>query len=84
LGWADENNGDWWIVGNSNNGMSPGNHGPCVINCSNAGGGFFAFHTGGANFVYADGHVQFVQTSIATNVALLLVMYGDGFPIPAY
>src|SRR5579875_47099 len=84
LGWADENNGDWWITGNDYTGMNPGNHGPCIINCSNTGGGLFAFHTGGANFLYADGHVEFVSASIATNVALMLVMYGDGLPIPSY
>ncbi|HZV06570.1 MAG TPA: DUF1559 domain-containing protein [Gemmataceae bacterium] len=84
LGWADENNGDWWITGNTADGMNPGSHGSCVINCSNAGGGFFAFHTGGANFLCADGHVEFVTSNIATNVALLLIMYGDGVPIPSY
>jgi prepilin-type processing-associated H-X9-DG protein/prepilin-type N-terminal cleavage/methylation domain-containing protein len=84
LGWADENNGDWWTTGNDPSGMHLVNHGPCVINCSNTGGGYFAFHTGGANFLYADGHVQFVTQSINTATALLLVMYGDGLPIPSY
>jgi prepilin-type processing-associated H-X9-DG protein len=84
LGRVDENNGDWWITGNDFTGLNPGNHGPCLINCTNAGGGFFAFHTGGANFLYGDGHVQFVQASIAPNIALLLVMYADGLVIPQY
>jgi prepilin-type processing-associated H-X9-DG protein/prepilin-type N-terminal cleavage/methylation domain-containing protein len=84
LGWADGGNGDWWITGNNPDGLSPGNYGPCVINCTNAGAGFFAFHSGGANFLYADGHVQFVPANIATNIALLLAMYQDGLPIPAY
>jgi prepilin-type N-terminal cleavage/methylation domain-containing protein/prepilin-type processing-associated H-X9-DG protein len=84
LGWADENNGDWWVTGNSYNGLAPGNHGPCIINCANVGCGYFSFHTGGANFLYADGHVQFVTQSIDTRTALLLVMYSDGLPIPSY
>ena len=84
LGWADENNGDWWIGGNDPTGMYLVDHGPCIINCSNAGGGFFAFHTNGANFLYADGHVQFVTQSINTQTALLLTMYSDGLPLPSY
>jgi prepilin-type N-terminal cleavage/methylation domain-containing protein/prepilin-type processing-associated H-X9-DG protein len=83
-GWADENNGDNWITGYYFNGTGQGSHGPCIINCANAGGGFYSFHTGGANFVYADGHVQFLTTNTATNVLLMLIMYADGFVIPQY
>jgi prepilin-type N-terminal cleavage/methylation domain-containing protein/prepilin-type processing-associated H-X9-DG protein len=83
-GWADENNGDNWVTGNDLTGMNPGSHGPCIINCANTGGGFYAFHSGGAQFVYADGHVQFLSTSTAPNVILMLTMYADGFVIPQY
>jgi prepilin-type processing-associated H-X9-DG protein/prepilin-type N-terminal cleavage/methylation domain-containing protein len=82
-GWADETNGDKWLGGNSFNGLSPGNGGPCTINCDNVSG-FFAFHSGGANFLYADGHVQFVSQTLAPNIAALLTMYSDGQAIPTY
>jgi prepilin-type N-terminal cleavage/methylation domain-containing protein/prepilin-type processing-associated H-X9-DG protein len=82
-GWADENNGDKWLDGNDYDGMAPGNRGPCVINCANTSG-FFSFHTGGANFLYGDGHIQFVTKDIATNVAIMLTIATDGFAIPSY
>jgi prepilin-type N-terminal cleavage/methylation domain-containing protein/prepilin-type processing-associated H-X9-DG protein len=82
-GWADENNGDNWLVGNDYTGLNPGNHGPCIINCANAGG-FFSFHSGGANFVYVDGHVQFVSAIIDPKTAILLTLRADGYVLPDY
>jgi prepilin-type processing-associated H-X9-DG protein len=82
LGWADENNGDWWLwQGSDSTGM---NIGSCLINCNNNGTGFFAFHAGGANFLYGDGHVQFVQQGIAPNIVAMLVLIQDGYAIPSY
>jgi prepilin-type N-terminal cleavage/methylation domain-containing protein/prepilin-type processing-associated H-X9-DG protein len=80
-GWADETNGDKWLVGNDYNGLNPGGHGPCTINCANAAG-YFAFHTGGANFLYGDGSVRFVQQSLNTKIALLSLMFADALYIP--
>lgn len=82
-GWAEENNGDKWLDGNDFTGTNPGSKGPCVINCSNVSG-FFSFHSGGANFLYADAHVQFVQQNIDVKSAILSVTYADGFVIPPY
>ena len=83
LGWADAENGDWWVwQGTDSTGT---NAGSCFINCNNTGGGIaFAFHTAGANFLYADGHVQFIQQSIDVKTALLIYMFQDGYPIPSY
>jgi len=83
LGWADAENGDWWVwQATDSTGTGAGS---CLINCNNAGGNIaFAFHTAGANFLYADGHVQFVQQSIDPRTALLAYMYQDGYPIPSY
>jgi prepilin-type processing-associated H-X9-DG protein len=75
--WADENNGDQWIGGNTADGLNPVSGGPCVINCANIQG-IFAFHSGGANFAFADGHVQFVAQSIDPATVVLLTAYNDG------
>lgn len=55
-----------------------------MINCTNGGNGFFAFHIGGANFLYADAHVQFVTSAIAPGTVLMLVRIADGYVIPSY
>lgn len=86
-GWADETNGDQWIEGTDGDGGVaagfPNTHGPCVINCVNIQN-FFSFHTAGANFLYADGHVQLVNQSLDPKTAILLMLYDDGQSIPSY
>jgi prepilin-type N-terminal cleavage/methylation domain-containing protein/prepilin-type processing-associated H-X9-DG protein len=89
--WADETNGDQWIAGTDYDGGvanqwpngSPLTHGPCIINCVNIQN-FFSFHSTGANFLYADGHVQFVSQSLDPKVAILLISFHDGQVIPEY
>jgi prepilin-type N-terminal cleavage/methylation domain-containing protein/prepilin-type processing-associated H-X9-DG protein len=86
-GWADETNGDQWIAGTDpDGGVAAGfplTGGPCVINCVNIQN-FFAFHTGGANFLYADAHVQFVASGLDPRTAILLISFNDGLPVPEY
>ncbi len=82
-GWADENNGDQWFGGNTFDGLNPNGGGPCLINCSNIAG-FFSFHDQGANFLYADEHVQFVPQSLDTRTAILLIAFRDGMVVPSY
>jgi prepilin-type N-terminal cleavage/methylation domain-containing protein/prepilin-type processing-associated H-X9-DG protein len=54
---------------------SPGN---CVINCHNDNESY-SFHTGGANFVFADGSVRFiVETINPQTFAALLTANGGG------
>jgi prepilin-type N-terminal cleavage/methylation domain-containing protein/prepilin-type processing-associated H-X9-DG protein len=81
--WADETNGDQWLAGNTFDGLNPVTDGPCVINCANIQG-IFAFHTQGANFLYADGHVQFIAQGLNPRTLVLLVSFNDGFVIPDY
>jgi prepilin-type processing-associated H-X9-DG protein len=82
LGWEDCENGDWWIwLGTDATGTS---NGTCILNCNNTGGQFFSFHTAGLNFLYGDGHVQFVSQSTNGFVILLSTMFSDGLVIPAY
>jgi prepilin-type processing-associated H-X9-DG protein len=53
---------------------SPGN---CVVNCDNDNE-IYAFHTGGANVVFADGSVRFVKESINPRVLAALVTAAAG------
>ena len=52
---------------------------------SNTGGGFSSKHSGdGVNFVYLDGSVHFLTSSIADNVRLALgtIQGGETVPLP--
>jgi prepilin-type N-terminal cleavage/methylation domain-containing protein/prepilin-type processing-associated H-X9-DG protein len=46
--------------------------GPCTINCNNSQG-VYAFHTGGANAVFADGSVHFLSSAISPTELFALV-----------
>ena len=67
-GWGDVLNAEHWTGGSLATGVFPPGYaqGSCAINCTNMRGrGFFAFHTGGAHFVMADGAVRFISQNIA-------------------
>jgi prepilin-type processing-associated H-X9-DG protein/prepilin-type N-terminal cleavage/methylation domain-containing protein len=82
-GWADENIGDNWISGNTYDGLNPGGHGPCTVNCGNMSvGGFFSFHPGQANFLYADGHVAAVNERVDPKVTVASISIQSGIFIP--
>jgi prepilin-type N-terminal cleavage/methylation domain-containing protein/prepilin-type processing-associated H-X9-DG protein len=58
---------------------------PCAVNCTNHDE-IYAFHTGGANAVYADGSVHFLRANMSIAVLAALVtraggesVVGDGF-----
>jgi prepilin-type processing-associated H-X9-DG protein/prepilin-type N-terminal cleavage/methylation domain-containing protein len=86
-GWADETNGDQWISGTDyDGGVAAGfplTHGPCTINCVNIQN-FFSFHSGGANFLFADGHVSFIEQSLDPKIVALLISYNDGQILPDF
>lgn len=65
-GWGDLLNGEHWLGGSLQGGLSwPPQGGPCAINCTNARGfGFHSFHVGGAYFLLADGAVIFFTQSV--------------------
>ena len=45
---------------------------PCAMNCTNDRA-VYSFHPGGANAVFADGHVQFLKADIDIRVLAALV-----------
>jgi prepilin-type N-terminal cleavage/methylation domain-containing protein/prepilin-type processing-associated H-X9-DG protein len=65
-GWGDLLNGEHWLQGALQGGLSwPPQGGPCAINCTNARGfGFHSFHVGGAHFLFADGAVAYITESV--------------------
>ncbi len=79
--WADETNGDQWLGGSTfDGGVALGNPvtgGPCVVNCVNIAQ-VFAFHTGGANVAFCDGHVQFISQTVTPRTLILLLVPNDG------
>ena len=84
-GWADINGGfsvdGASAAGVQNNTGSTGTVtmvGNCMINCTNDSE-IYAFHTGGANFVFADGSVQYLSANISATTLLALMTrdFGD-------
>jgi prepilin-type N-terminal cleavage/methylation domain-containing protein/prepilin-type processing-associated H-X9-DG protein len=79
--WADETNGDQWLGGSAFDGgvtlNNPVSGGPCVVNCVNIAQ-VFAFHTGGANVVFCDGHVSFISQTMTPRTLILLLVPNDG------
>ena len=51
--------------------------GPCAINCTNDRE-VYSFHPGGANAVFADGSVHFLQASIDVRILARLVTRAGG------
>jgi prepilin-type processing-associated H-X9-DG protein len=81
--WADETNGDQWLGGNTYDGLNPTGGGPCAINCANIQG-FYSFHTGGANFLFSDGHIQYIAERLDPRVVILLTSFKDGVRLPEF
>jgi prepilin-type processing-associated H-X9-DG protein len=68
-GWADPG-GVFYLRGDVDSG--------CLMNCNNVGS-IYSFHSGGANFAFADGSVHFLSNAVSlrTLVALLTAQAGD-------
>lgn len=52
--------------------------GPCTINCQNGYGAIYAFHQGGANFLFADGSARFLGEGLSVDVYLALLSRSGG------
>ena len=73
----------------NNNSSSPTTDGPSNCNwltTNNCGTNdeIFSFHIGGANVVFADGHVSFLQTALTPPVVAALVSRSAGEVVPSY
>jgi prepilin-type N-terminal cleavage/methylation domain-containing protein/prepilin-type processing-associated H-X9-DG protein len=71
--------GDIILQGSSANGtVQPG---PCALNCTNDGE-VYAFHTGGANAVFADGSVHFLRAGMDIRIMARLITRAGGEVVP--
>jgi prepilin-type N-terminal cleavage/methylation domain-containing protein/prepilin-type processing-associated H-X9-DG protein len=72
-GWADPN-GAFSIDGSYPNGLIPG---PCTMNCTN-NSEVYSFHSNGANVVFADGSVHFLNSNMNLCVLAALATRAGG------
>jgi prepilin-type processing-associated H-X9-DG protein len=72
-GWASRNLAS--LKGATPDGTA--SFGPCAVNCTNDRE-IYSFHSGGANVVFADGHVDFLIASIDIRIVARLVTRDGG------
>ena len=75
--WADSDN-RITITGTDASGLTGFGTGSCAMNCNNAQGDIFSFHTGGANVSFADGSVHYISQSISIVTLAALVTKAGG------
>jgi prepilin-type processing-associated H-X9-DG protein len=78
-GWADYG-GPFSLDGSERDGCVPGN---CPMNCSN-NSEVYAFHQGGANFVFADGSVHFIRDTVSLATLAQLITRAGGEVVKGY
>jgi prepilin-type processing-associated H-X9-DG protein len=72
--WQAYNNG---IILRGSNYDGTGAWGPCALNCTNDRE-VYSFHPGGANAVFADGHIQFLTSGVSIQTLAALVTRAGG------
>ena len=83
--WADSDN-RLTVTGTNPNATDPASSnlgagtivGTCFINCDNLNGDVYSFHSSGANVLFGDGSVRFLQQNINLNTLVSLVTKGGG------
>jgi prepilin-type processing-associated H-X9-DG protein/prepilin-type N-terminal cleavage/methylation domain-containing protein len=75
--WASSANAVF-LSGASADGTAP--QGPCAVNCTNDRQ-IYSFHTGGANVLFADGSVHFLNAGIDIRVLARLATRAGGEPV---
>lgn len=80
-GWAEMNG--FAVRGYQQDGTPIGGAtgGPCMINCNNQFS-IYAFHTGGANTLFADGSVRFIRSQTSAEVVAAMITSAGGEVIP--
>ncbi|WP_010587898.1 DUF1559 domain-containing protein [Schlesneria paludicola] len=80
--WSDWNVGRNEFCGSDLIGTPNFSAGPCAINCSNFNeSGLYAFHSGGAHALTADGAVRFLSENMSNITFGELVTQNTGFPV---
>ena len=75
----DHMKGQILLRGSSSDGTTT--PGPCALNCTNDAE-VYAFHTGGANAVFADGSVHFLHASMDIRIMARLITRAGGEVVP--
>ncbi|HVU87555.1 MAG TPA: DUF1559 domain-containing protein [Pirellulales bacterium] len=80
--WAGQTSCAWYIYSadatlNSNTNKTAGDALTCTINCDN-NQGIYAFHPSGANMLFCDGSVRFINTSLSGRVFGQICLRDDG------
>jgi prepilin-type N-terminal cleavage/methylation domain-containing protein/prepilin-type processing-associated H-X9-DG protein len=81
-GWAEQNG--FPVRGYQNDGSPFGGvtGGPCMINCNNEFS-IFAFHSGGANALFADGSVRFAREGATADTIAAMITRSGGEVVPS-
>ncbi len=77
--WA-AHQGPFGLNGSSNDGSI--HNGYCPMNCTNDNE-IYSFHSGGANALFADGSVHFLEASVGINTMAALITRAGGEPRPS-
>jgi prepilin-type N-terminal cleavage/methylation domain-containing protein/prepilin-type processing-associated H-X9-DG protein len=80
--WADYNTSTQ-VQGFSSDGLVRFG-GCCIMNCTNAGGEIYGFHSGGVNALRGDGSVNFLRDSITPAILAALISANGGEVIPDF
>src|SRR5262249_55195156 len=80
--WADPQS-DIRVAGWLTDGTGGEGSGPCAMNCTNDNE-IYSFHSGGANFAFADGSVRWISQGVPNWVLAALTTKAGGERIPDF
>jgi prepilin-type N-terminal cleavage/methylation domain-containing protein/prepilin-type processing-associated H-X9-DG protein len=74
-GWADPFS--YFHLAGAANDNSGSRNGPCIMNCT-SDNELYSFHTGGCNFLFGDGHIQFLSDGATPTIIVGLITRNGG------